>query len=78
MAEPCLLIIIFVTLGMILPLFFPCTPTQARASDGAAVMDARVGVLRGGLHTRPAPPGRRPSPAPPPLSSPNLLHVCSA
>lgn len=28
MAEPCLLIIIFVTLGMILPLFFPCTPTQ--------------------------------------------------
>lgn len=30
MAEPCLLIIIFVTLGMILPLFFPCTPTQVR------------------------------------------------
>jgi hypothetical protein len=28
MAEPCALIIIFVTLGMILPLFFPCTPTQ--------------------------------------------------
>jgi hypothetical protein len=28
MAEPCLLIVIFVTLGMILPLFFPCTPTQ--------------------------------------------------
>lgn len=29
MAEPCALIVIFVTLGMILPLFFPCTPTQA-------------------------------------------------
>lgn len=28
MAEPCALIVIFVTLGMILPLFFPCTPTQ--------------------------------------------------
>lgn len=34
MAEPCLLIIIFVTLGMILPLFFPCTPTQARCRRG--------------------------------------------
>ena len=31
MAEPCLLIVIFVTLGMILPLFFPCTPTHVRA-----------------------------------------------
>lgn len=34
MAEPCLLIIIFVTLGMILPLFFPCTPTQCVIIQG--------------------------------------------
>lgn len=30
MAEPCILIMLFVTMGMILPLFFPCTPTQVR------------------------------------------------
>lgn len=35
MAEPCLLIVIFVTLGMMLPLFFPCTPTQVRLPDSA-------------------------------------------
>lgn len=34
MAEPCLLIIIFVTLGMMLPLFFPCTPTECVIIQG--------------------------------------------
>ncbi|KAI7836469.1 hypothetical protein COHA_009686 [Chlorella ohadii] len=34
MAEPCALIVIFVTLGMILPLFFPCTPTQCVIIQG--------------------------------------------
>ena len=34
MAEPCLLIVIFVTLGMMLPLFFPCTPTQCVIIQG--------------------------------------------
>ncbi len=38
MAEPCALIVIFVTLGMILPLFFPCTPTQARCGAGWPVL----------------------------------------
>lgn len=30
MAEPCIVIVLFVTLSMVLPLFFPCTPTQVR------------------------------------------------
>lgn len=34
MAEPCVLIIVFVTLGMLLPLFFPCTPTQCVVLQG--------------------------------------------
>lgn len=31
MAEPCIMIVLFVTLSMVLPLFFPCTPTQVTA-----------------------------------------------
>ncbi|KAL4529321.1 hypothetical protein Ndes2526A_g04115 [Nannochloris sp. 'desiccata'] len=34
MAEPCILIILFVTLGTLLPLFFPCTPTQCVVIQG--------------------------------------------
>ena len=34
MAEPCILIIVFVTLGTLLPLFFPCTPTQCVVIQG--------------------------------------------
>jgi hypothetical protein len=34
MAEPCVLIVLFVTLGMLLPLFFPCTPTQCVVIQG--------------------------------------------
>ncbi|KAK2076390.1 hypothetical protein QBZ16_000915 [Prototheca wickerhamii] len=34
MAEPCALIILVVTLGMMLPLFFPCTPTQCVVLQG--------------------------------------------
>uniref|UniRef100_A0A1D2A2N7 Chloride channel protein n=1 Tax=Auxenochlorella protothecoides TaxID=3075 RepID=A0A1D2A2N7_AUXPR len=34
MAEPCILIMLFVTMGMILPLFFPCTPTQCVVLQG--------------------------------------------
>lgn len=33
-AEPCVLIVVFVTLGMILPLFFSCTPTQCVVLQG--------------------------------------------
>ena len=34
MAEPCLLMALFVTLGMLLPLAFPCTPTQCYIEQG--------------------------------------------
>jgi chloride channel 7 len=34
MAEPCALIVVFVTIGMVLPLFFPCTPTQCVIIQG--------------------------------------------
>ncbi|KAK9840815.1 hypothetical protein WJX81_006821 [Elliptochloris bilobata] len=34
MAEPCLLMGAFVTLGMLLPLAFPCTPTQCYIEQG--------------------------------------------
>ena len=34
MAEPCLLMAAFVTLGMLLPLAFPCTPTQCYIEQG--------------------------------------------
>lgn len=34
MLEPCVLIVVFVTLGMILPLFFPCNPTQCVIIQG--------------------------------------------
>lgn len=34
MAEPCVLIVLFVTLGTLLPLFFPCTPTQCIVIQG--------------------------------------------
>ena len=34
MAEPCVLILVFVTIGMVLPLFFPCTPTQCIIIQG--------------------------------------------
>jgi hypothetical protein len=35
MAEPCLLMGLFVTLGMLLPLAFPCTPSQCVIEQGA-------------------------------------------
>ena len=34
MMEPCVLIVLFVTIGTILPLFFPCTPTQCVIIQG--------------------------------------------
>jgi len=34
MMEPLILIVLFVTLGMIMPLFFPCTPTQCVIIQG--------------------------------------------
>ena len=34
MMEPCALIVLFVTLGMVLPLFFRCTPTQCVIMQG--------------------------------------------
>ena len=34
MLEPCVLIVVFVTLGTILPLFFPCNPTQCVIIQG--------------------------------------------
>jgi chloride channel 7 len=34
MMEPCVLIVLFVTLGTLLPLFFPCTPTQCVVIQG--------------------------------------------
>ena len=33
-AEPLLLISIFITLGMLLPLAFPCTPTDCYIKQG--------------------------------------------
>ena len=32
--EPCVLIVVFTTLGTILPLFFPCLPTQCVIIQG--------------------------------------------
>lgn len=43
MAEPCLLIVIFVTLGMVMPLFFPCTETQASLCLGFSWGDLVMG-----------------------------------
>lgn len=34
MMEPCAVIVVFVTLGMVLPLFFKCTPTQCVIVQG--------------------------------------------
>lgn len=34
MMEPCILIIVFITIGTILPLFFPCVPTQCVIIQG--------------------------------------------
>ena len=34
MAEPMVVMAVFVTLGMVLPLFFPCTPTQCVVLQG--------------------------------------------
>ena len=34
MAEPCVIMGLFVTFGMLLPLFFPCTPTACVVSQG--------------------------------------------
>lgn len=38
MAEPIAIIVLFTTLGMLLPLFFPCTPTQCIVQKGDAPM----------------------------------------
>ena len=34
MAEPCILMGLFVTAGMLLPLAFPCTPSQCVIEQG--------------------------------------------
>jgi len=34
MMEPCVLIVLFVTIGTVMPLFFPCTPTQCIIIQG--------------------------------------------
>jgi len=34
MMEPCILIVVFITIGTILPLFFPCVPTQCVIIQG--------------------------------------------
>lgn len=44
MMEPCILIILFVTLGMILPLFFPCTPTQCVIIQGETMPVCPEGI----------------------------------
>jgi hypothetical protein len=44
MAEPCLLMALFVTLGMLLPLAFPCTPTQCYIVQGATAPVCPPGV----------------------------------
>lgn len=44
MAEPCLIIAVFVTLGMLLPLAFPCTPTSCVMRQGSAAPDCPPGV----------------------------------
>ncbi|KAK9804251.1 hypothetical protein WJX72_003440 [[Myrmecia] bisecta] len=44
MAEPCLLMAIFVTLGMLLPLAFPCTPTLCTIKQGETMPDCPEGA----------------------------------
>jgi hypothetical protein len=44
MAEPCLLMALFVTLGMLLPLAFPCTPTQCYIVQGETAPVCPPGV----------------------------------
>lgn len=44
MAEPCVIMAVFVTLGMLLPLAFPCTPTSCVVREGETEPSCPPGV----------------------------------
>ncbi len=50
LAEPCVLVVIYVTGTMVLPLFFPCTPTKCVIYEGQVYCDVqnRGGAAGGG------------------------------
>ena len=50
MIEPCLLVILWTTGAMVLPLFFPCTPTECSEVDG--VLFCESGLIKDGSYVR--------------------------
>lgn len=46
--EPCAIVVLYVTGSMVLPLFFPCTPTQCVIHGGEVYCDAARGGAGGG------------------------------
>jgi hypothetical protein len=71
--EPCVLVVLYITGTMILPLFFPCTPTKCVIHNGEVYCDdTRPDSTDGGA---PTPPFNGTTPSGQPLSLP--LYTCS-
>ena len=63
MAEPCLLMALFLTAGMALPLAFPCTPSQCVIAQGETQPTCPPGTP---AHVQCAPPLSPPAQQPEP------------
>ena len=78
--EPCVLVVIYVTGTMVLPLFFPCTPTKCVIHEGEVYCDVQTSSAPAGAGGTPAGPatnGTVPGlgPQAQPLALP--LYTCS-
>jgi hypothetical protein len=80
--EPCVLVVVYVTGTMVLPLFFPCTPTQCVTHQGEVYCDVPTrggagspGDAGGAWPPLPGANGTQLGPGAQPLSLP--LYTCS-